>query len=59
MPGRKGPSKLGFTGWEKLLPGTKTRQGTILELAEKVLRAVGRGFYPRYKQCNINAGFSP
>ena len=34
-------------------------QGTTLQLAEKLIRAVGRGFYPRHHVHRINAGLQP
>jgi hypothetical protein len=41
---------------EKHMPGTKTRQGTTSQLAEKLIRAVGRGFIPDIKASKINVG---
>jgi hypothetical protein len=41
-----------FTG------GPGPEQGTTSQLAEKVVRAVGRGFIPGIERCKVNAGFS-
>jgi len=40
-------------------PETHCNKGTILQAAEKLIRAVGRGFIPGKKANQINVGFSP